>query len=63
MIIDIMYHYSLGINTTFVEGCFPRIVSVSSHLICIAAFESRMSAAYLMCFADSTSALAVMIFP
>jgi len=57
-----MYHYSFGMKTTFVDPCFPRIVRVSNHRICIAAFESKISAAYLISLADSTSDLAVIIF-
>lgn len=50
--------HSSGMKTTFVEGCFPRIVIVSRYLICIAAFESKNEAASLINLADSTSALA-----
>ena len=61
-LIIMIIHYFFGVKITFVEPCFPSIVNVSSHLTCMAAFESSISAAYLICFADSTSALAVIIF-
>lgn len=40
---------------------FDTVFNVSKYLICIAAFEFSSSAACLISFADSTSALADMI--
>jgi len=49
---------SEGKNTNFVFPEFPNILRVSKYLIYIAVLLSKISAASLINFADSTSALA-----